>query len=74
MRNGICPKCAAHAVYQQAGNLSAHEGIALTGGVINKGTAPDKYVCVECGYMEYYLTKPEDLATIRAHWSKVAAE
>jgi len=29
--------------------------IALKGDLVSKGAAPDKYICVACGYLEYYL-------------------
>ena len=52
MKNGICPKCASREVYRHTGSPFAHEQITLKGTLISKGVAPDKYVCVACGYLE----------------------
>ena len=74
MKNGICPKCASNEVYRQAGTQFAHEMITLKGGLISQGVAPDKYICVACGYLEYYLPLTEDLQLVRDHWERVPAQ
>lgn len=71
MKNGTCPKCGAHEVYQHIGNPSAQEGIALQGGIINRGVAPDKYVCAACGYLEYYLPTAESRQLVRDNWKHI---
>ncbi|HBL62008.1 MAG TPA: hypothetical protein DDZ80_27450 [Cyanobacteria bacterium UBA8803] len=32
----------------------------------------DTYVCVTCGYIESYVTSPEDLNYIKEHWASVS--
>ena len=74
MKNGVCPKCAAREVYQAAGSRFGNEMLNLTDGLINKGLAPDKYVCGQCGYLEYYLpTEDSAFQIIRDKWDRVAA-
>jgi hypothetical protein len=74
MKNGICPKCPSHEVYRHAGSQFAHEMITLKGNLISKGVAPDKYVCVGCGYLEYYLPLTDDLQLVRDHWEHVPTQ
>lgn len=75
MKNGTCPKCGAKEVYTQVGNMAAQEGISLKGGVINKGAAPDKYICLACGYLEYYLPlSPENVKLVRENWKPVPGQ
>jgi hypothetical protein len=71
MKNGICPKCNGNEVYWFAGSGFANEALNLTKGFIAKGTWPDKYVCVGCGYLEYYLPSPDDLQVVREKWERV---
>lgn len=74
MKNGTCPKCAAQEVYRQTGSRFAHEMITLKGDLISKGAAPDKYICVSCGYLEYYLPLTEDMQLVRDNWEHVPAQ
>ncbi len=73
--NGICPKCASHEVYRQDGNrLYAQEIVSLKGGAISKGDAPHKYLCTNCGYLEYYLPLTEEnLQMVRENWVRVSS-
>lgn len=74
MKNGICPQCKGQEVYCSAGNSASQEAIILKGGVLNKGAAPEKYVCGTCGYLEYYLPLGNgNLEMIREHWDRVEA-
>lgn len=73
MKNGVCPKCGAREVYHAAGSRFANEMINLNDGLISKGSAPDKYVCGGCGYLEYYLPINKDFQIVRDEWERVAA-
>ena len=81
MRDGICPKCAGNEVYFQEGGRYPHEHIVLKKGqgrpdiiaVGMKVTAPDKYICADCGYLEYYVASPEDTQVVRENWQRVQA-
>ncbi len=74
MKNGTCPKCGSHEIYHHVGNQTSQELVTLVGGVISKGVAPDKYACVACGYLEYYLPLNNELQAIREHWERVNAQ
>ena len=74
MKNGICPKCAAREIYRHAGSGFVNENITLQGGFFSKGAAPDKYICVACGYLEYYLPITEDIQLVRDNWERVPAQ
>ena len=73
MKDGICPKCSAREVYShlpKATNPS--ESITIDDSFINRGAMPEKYLCLACGYLEYYLPIDGSLReTIQANWSKV---
>lgn len=72
MKNGICPKCNGNEIYRQPGSRLPNEKIVLTEGLLTtKATAPDKYICDACGYLEYYLSVPEDMKVIRENWEKL---
>lgn len=76
MQNGICPKCQAQEVYRMDGNrLYAQEVVSLKGGAISKGDAPHKYLCTNCGYLEYYLPLTEEnLEMVKNNWVRVSPE
>lgn len=74
MKNGICPKCDGREVYRQPGNHHAPETISLTGGVVNQGAAPAKYVCATCGFLEYYLPEQKHIQVVRENWERVRPE
>jgi predicted nucleic-acid-binding Zn-ribbon protein len=78
MKNGTCPRCQAEEIYHQPGsvpneNIILSEGVGHTAVISFDGkvTAPNKYVCTGCGYLEYYLTTQEDLEFIRDNWSRI---
>lgn len=70
MKSGTCPKCgsadifAGTDVFPKSGPFSCNAiPISLT------AMAPlDNYVCAECGYVESYVARQEDRATIRRRW------
>jgi predicted nucleic-acid-binding Zn-ribbon protein len=72
MQTGHCPKCQSTQVYRRTDPLAAYEMIALRGGVISHGAAPEKYLCLACGYLELYLPlSPEQQEIVRADWEHV---
>jgi predicted nucleic-acid-binding Zn-ribbon protein len=73
MKDGICPKCAATEVYShlpKATNPS--ESITITDSFINRGAMPEKFLCLACGYLEYYLPLDEKIReAVTTTWAKV---
>jgi hypothetical protein len=74
MKNGICPKCSGREIYRISGRLYAPIAGPLTNGIYPKESAPDKYICVECGYLEYYLDDLKDLQLVRQKWERVSLQ
>ena len=73
MKNGQCSKCNSLTVYSGAnlplkGGINCINCIPLTGGFQPQYAALDNYVCVNCGYVESYLSEPEDLLFIAKNW------
>ena len=73
MKSGTCPKCGQHQVYKHHGNKMGSETVALNDSVFTKGVFPDKYICVVCGYLEYYLPPSKDMDFIKENWDKVSS-
>ena len=48
--------------------------ITLKGDLISKGAAPANYICVACGYLEYYLPLTEDIRLVCDNWERVPAQ
>jgi hypothetical protein len=73
MKRGDCPKCGSSEVYAgtevfpKSGPFSCNAiPVSLT------AMAPlDNYVCAACGYVESYINRGEDIATIRQKWPAV---
>ncbi len=77
MKRGKCPKCG-------RGNVRSGVGVWPKGGVLGGNAIPlggmlgppaplDNYVCLDCGYVERYITNRSALDKIRAKWPKVPA-
>lgn len=71
MKNGICPRCNGAEVYSQPGSIRQSELITLKPGIVSKGTPPDRFICVSCGYVEFFLANEEDLQVVRDTWQRV---
>jgi len=76
VKSGKCPKCSSHEVFSGA-------GVSLKKGPFGSNSIPigltsiaalDNLVCVECGYLESYISDPEKLAEITRKWDRVEAE
>ena len=76
MKTGICPKCSSHEVFSGA-------GVALKKGPFGSNSIPigitsiaalDNLVCVDCGYVESYVSDPDKLAEISRKWARVELE
>ncbi len=69
MKNNICPKCGKQEIYykQNSGSETIHN-IPITG--FSYG-AISYYVCINCGYMEFYLERQKDLDKIAKKWKQI---
>ncbi len=73
MRNGICSRCNSAEVYRQAGHPMQTEKVTLKPGLFSNASAPDRYVCTSCGYLEFYILSADNLQTIRDSSEKVTS-
>ncbi len=75
MKNGICPKCDGTCIHSGAsirfktGPYSSNT-IPL-GGMLGPTVPLDNYVCVDCGYVESYVGRPDHLTRIQERWPRV---
>ena len=76
MKNGTCPKCGSSEIY--AGTEVFPKSGPFTCNAIPVGLtamAPlDNYVCAACSYVESYISREEDVASIRRKWPQVNSE
>lgn len=68
MKNGICPKCKEKTVHLVEGNRTQ---IAAPLGTFSAGAFAEMYVCVKCGYIEFFIEDEKDLPKIAERWRKV---
>lgn len=73
MKDGVCPKCGSHEVY--AGNEIFFKGSnnSIPINFMNSA-ALDNYVCVNCGYVESYISDSGKLRKIKENWPKVSEQ
>lgn len=73
MKSGICPKCSSREIYQSSASPRSSDRVTLKDGLIGQdASSVTRYVCTECGYLEYYLAAHQDLAAVRTHWERTA--
>jgi hypothetical protein len=75
MKDGMCPKCGAAAVYhgpvgwaEVVSSIASEAQLPMTA-MDNAGLT--NYVCTSCGYLERYVDSPGDRDTIAKKWEKV---
>ncbi|NDJ35992.1 MAG: hypothetical protein GYB64_15155 [Chloroflexi bacterium] len=75
MRDGICPKCGSDEVYSgaQIPNKEGPEGVNTipVWGQFATPAPLDNYVCLNCGYVESYLSDAHKLRQIATRWKRV---
>jgi predicted nucleic-acid-binding Zn-ribbon protein len=70
MKDGQCPKCGSTEVYaSQVNHPQKH--IRVQSPYLSGSAAPVKYLCTECGYLEYYVEDENFLALVRHKWQRV---
>lgn len=68
MKDGVCPKCETKNVHVVDGNRTE---VAVPLGTFSAGAFAKMYVCVKCGYIEFFIEDESDLPKIAARWSKI---
>ncbi len=70
MKNGICPKCNSFEVYVLPPKWPSNNfhKIPIDGLTLASVT---QYICVDCGYVEEYVSDASKLEKIRQNWSRV---
>jgi predicted nucleic-acid-binding Zn-ribbon protein len=73
MKNGQCPKCDSHEVFSNTNRkFPALNTLTIGSGTFgNRYAYLDTYVCANCGYVENYVAKQEDLNHIKQEWALV---
>ncbi|MCB9458772.1 MAG: hypothetical protein H6670_03905 [Anaerolineaceae bacterium] len=68
MRRGICPKCERTTVHSGR-ELAVKTSSSNTIPIDYYNSAPlDNYICVNCGYVESYISDDKALARIQQTW------
>lgn len=73
MKRGVCPKCNSTNVYDgsqlpfKKGSYSQY-AIKISAAF---AAALNRYVCVDCGYVESYVASPTKLKRISETWPRV---
>ena len=73
LRAGECPSCGSERVHTGA-DIAGKEGLRGSNRIpidAQFAVALDNYVCVDCGYLESYVTDRRALNRIQKHWQKV---
>ena len=72
MKDGVCPRCGGHEVHCNAGwRVKARYSVLMLSWI--RRAPLDDYVCVRCGSVERYVSRPDDLGLIAAKWRRVPA-
>ncbi|HMM81348.1 MAG TPA: zinc ribbon domain-containing protein [Pyrinomonadaceae bacterium] len=66
MKSGICPKCGSDEVYM--GRTGSWVGVRTN---VLHNQWPETYVCIECGYYEFYAIPGYDLDQVKKRLEKV---
>jgi hypothetical protein len=76
MREGICPQCDSRSIYHAQsdtyfGQPLSGTHITIKVGLVVKYASLDIFVCTDCGYVENYVYRSEDLNAIASTWHPV---
>ena len=72
MRSGICPKCGSDEVHLGEKRKGAYRiGMIPLGGTFGRDMPRDFYICVECGYIESYISERDNLDRIAKKWPRI---
>lgn len=70
LKSGSCPACGSRDIYFKERNKSGDRvnQIPVSRGWTVQYAALDNYACATCGYLELYVSEPENRAKIRENW------
>jgi len=70
MRNGACPKCESRNIYKGTHVTFKSGGSGSNSIPITAFTtaALDNYVCIDCGFLESYISNKSKLEKIASKW------
>ncbi len=73
MSTGHCPKCGSHDVYRSDASPKSSDRVTLREGTFagQDASCVTRFVCVKCGYLEYYLLEEADRKAIEQSWQRV---
>ncbi len=76
MRSGVCPKCKSTNVHDGSQILWKKGAQAQYAIKVSAASAAalDRYVCVDCGYVEGYVASTSKLKTISETWPRVQSK
>lgn len=73
MNKGLCPRCSSKNVYRRSFTFWSASFADMMLIKFGRRAYPDRYVCVDCGFMETYLNDRTARATIAQTWTRVAS-
>lgn len=76
MKSGVCPKCSSSQIYSGVDVFMKGGGHGGNRIPITSFTSArlDNYVCVECGYVESYISERDKLEKIVEKWPRPGEE
>jgi predicted nucleic-acid-binding Zn-ribbon protein len=72
MKTGKCPKCNSTEIYFKE-NVISIEGSQIRISPLSH-TPVNHYVCVDCGYVENYISHPKKIKRIKNNWVKITGD
>ncbi len=70
MKNKICPKCNASEIYTNVEARLINRNRLSFDAWVNP-VPLNIYMCMNCGYLEYYVARREDREKVARKWPKV---
>jgi len=73
MKNGICPRCGGKEIFNGS-SVSNKTGMHFSNTIpvsLLRTATLNNFVCGQCGYLESYIAKEKDLASIKKKWPLV---
>jgi len=71
VKDGICPRCKSTQVYSSANMRNRTENSSTIPLSLLRSIPLENYVCINCGYVESYVSDQEMLYRVKDIWNKV---